>query len=345
MTPIIDLRSDLMAPRRPEVAEAMRDAALQPPAMDPGEDPYERALGERLSAELGVEAVLLVPTCTLANQIAIRLHLPQGGRLASAPSAHVVTVEHRATVLTGVRRDALTDEHGHPPPGAVTGFLSDAGAEQPRLVWLENSHMLSAGAVMPEGWQGEIGAACRAAGAALHLDGSRLWNAAVAQGAPMADLVAGADTVAISLNKAIGAPVGSVIAGSRVAIEAATRWRDTLGGNWRPLGTVAAAALAALDGWRERLETDAAMTRALAAALRERLGEAALAPVHSNLVFLNRPAGDAAAFITALARHGVLAIPIGRDQVRLAIHSGVREPAVRAIVDAVVAASDELAGA
>lgn len=340
---MIDLRSDLTGPRSPQIAQAMAAAVLRAPAMEPDEDAAEQALGAWLAAELGVEAALLVPTCTMANQIAIRLHLPAGGRLASAALSHVVTVEARATALTGVARETLPDESGHLSPAAVADFLVRRADSEAALVWLENTQMLAAGSVMPAGWQAEIGTACRAGGVAVHLDGSRLWNAAVAQGAPMSALVAGCDTVAVSLNKAIGAPLGSVLAGSRAAIDEAVRWRDALGGNWRPLGGVAAAALAALEDWRARLETDAAMTQAIARAIVSRLGDAAVQPAPTNLIFLNRPKGDAGPFLAALARHGVRVIPLSAGHVRLAIHNGVREREVDAIASAVVAADAELA--
>jgi threonine aldolase len=266
MPDVIDLRSDLMGPRPRPVVAAMSAAAARPPAMAYGEDPDESALMERLTVELGVEAALLVPTCTMANQIAIRLHLPGGGRIAAAALSHVLTVEARATAATGVAGQVLSSENGHPSPSAVADFLAGRRAGEATLVWLENTHMLSAGSIMPVGWQTQIGASCRKAGCAVHLDGSRLWNAAVAQDAPMAMLVAGCDTVAISLNKAIGAPLGSVLTGSRAEIDEAQRWRDALGGGWRPIGCIAAAALAALDGWRERLKMDAAVTGGLATA-------------------------------------------------------------------------------
>ncbi|HUD50932.1 threonine aldolase family protein [Parvibaculum sp.] len=338
----IDLRSDLLGPRPPKIADIMSAAVLRPAAMIHGEDPDERALMELLAEELGVEAVLLVPTCTMANQIAIRLHLPDGGRLASSPLSHVVTVEARATALTGVVRQDLQAENGHPSPSTVAGFLASQEASETALVWLENTHMLSAGSVMPFGWQAQIAAACRAAGASLHLDGSRLWNAAVAQRAPMSVLTGGCDTVAVSLNKAIGAPLGSVLAGSREAIAEAVRWREAMGGEWRPIGCIAAAALAALDGWRERLETDADIARMLAGAIADRLGAEALQPVSSNLIFLNRPDHDATLFVAALARRGVKTIPLGPHAVRLAIHGGVREREVEAVATAIAAADSEV---
>lgn len=339
----IDLRSDLMGPRSPHIAAAMSAAIARPPAMGWGEDRDERALMDRLSAELGVEAGLLVPTCTMANQIAIRLHLPQGGRLAAAALSHVVTVEAQATALTGVAGQVLPAEKGHPSPAAVADFLAARAAGAATLIWLENTHMLSAGSVMPPGWQAQIGVACRQAGCALHLDGSRLWNAAVAQAAPMAALVAGCDTAAISLNKAIGAPLGSVLAGSRATIEEAIRWRDAMGGGWRPIGCIAAAALAALENWRERLETDTAMTSRLAAAIAGRLGDQAVQPAPSNLIFLNRPRGDAQNFVEALGRRGVQAMMLMSGLVRLAIHSGVRALEIDLIAAAVAAADEELA--
>ncbi len=341
----IDLRSDLMGPRLPKVAMALHDAALRPPAMGYGEDRDEQALIEMLAAELGVEAVLLVPTCTMANQIAIRLYLRDGGRLASAALAHVVTVEGRATALTGVETQVLPDENGHPSPLAVADFLAGRRSGEASLVWLANTHMLSAGSVMPAGWQAQISTACQAVGSALHLDGSRLWNAAVAQDAPMFRLAAGCDTVAVSLNKAIGAPVGSVLAGSRAAIDEALRWRDAMGGGWRPIGSIAAAALAALEGWRERLETDMASARALAGAIADRLGDHAVQPAQTNLIFLNRSGDDASLFVESLARHGVKALMLTPGTVRLAIHSGVRTREVETIAAAVAAANVELSAA
>lgn len=338
----IDLRSDLMGARSPKIAAAMSAATLRAAAMTYGEDPDERTLMDLLAEELGVEAVLLVPTCTMANQIAIRLHLPDGGRLASSPLSHVVTVEARATALTGIARQDLQAENGHLSPSAVADFLAGRDAAEATLVWLENTHMLSAGSVMPSGWQAQIAAACRATGASLHLDGSRLWNAAIAQRAPMSALTVGCGTVAVSLNKAIGAPLGSVLAGSREAIAEAARWREAMGGEWRPIGCIAAAALAALDGWRERLDTDAEIARTLAGSIADRIGAEALQPVSSNLIFLNRPNHDAMLFVAALARRGVKTIPLGPHAVRLAIHSGVREREVEAVAIAISAADSEL---
>lgn len=341
----IDLRSDLMGARPPSVADAMATAATQPPAMSYGEDPYEQVLMETLVTELGVEAALLVPTCTMANQIAIRLHLPDGGAIASGALAHIVTVEARATALTGVTGHVLAADHGHPAPDTVADFLRGRDGSTGALVWLENTHMLSAGSVMPAGWQDEIAAACRGARCALHLDGSRLWNAAVAQGAPMSALTAGCDTVSLSLNKAIGAPLGSVLVGSKATIEAAKGLRDALGGEWRPIGVIAAAASAALEGWRERLEAITVMTKVLADKLVQRLGAEAAHPASTNLIFLNRPTGDGSIFVEVLARLGVKTIIVTPNIVRLAIHNGVRAPEVERIVAAIVAADAERAAA
>ncbi|MDF3835707.1 beta-eliminating lyase-related protein [Cupriavidus basilensis] len=342
---MIDLRSDLMSWRPPAVAVAASLAASRPPAMAPGEDPYERKLYEVLSDELGVEAVLLMPTCTMANQIAIRVHLPEGGQLAAAPLAHILTVEARATALTRVGACPLPTDEGHPSPAVVDQFLQDRDRNIAALVWLENTHMLSAGSVIPVGWQSRIAAACREDGSALHLDGSRLWNAAAAQGLQMTDLTQGCDTVSISLNKAIGAPVGSVLAGSREAIDAAVRWRQTLGGEWRPIGTIAAAAIAALDDWRVRLETDLAMTASLVRGIANRLGEESVRPAPTNLIFLNRVGGDAPQFVEVLTRRGVQTTVVAANIVRLAIHSGVREREVAKIIEAVTATYAELEAA
>ncbi len=341
----IDLRSDLMAPRSLKTAQAMYAAASGTPAMDNGEDFYERTLMDLMARELGVEATLLVPTCTMANQIAIRLHLPEGGLLASAGLAHVVTVEAPATALTGVRKHVLPSDRGHPPPSTVAEFLAEQKAGEPTLVWLENTHMLSAGSVMPDGWQREIGVLSRGHGAGVHLDGSRLWNAAVVRNAAMSTLMEGCDTAAISLNKAVGAPVGSVLAGSRAAIDEAARWRDAMGGQWRPVGVIAAAALAALDDWRERLEADRANTRTLAEAIVGRLGEHAVQPADTNLIFLNRANNDGSSFVEALGRRGVKTTMLISSVVRLAVHGGVGAKQIKVILEAVTAADGELAAA
>lgn len=349
-----------MGPRSRAVAEAMSAAALRTPAMEYGEDADERGLYEFLAEELGVEGVLLVPTCTMANQIAIRLHLPDGGRIVGAPLSHVLTSEASATRLTGVlghavatdaplvsgtNHAALPPGNGHPEPEAVEAFLAERDGGEGALVWLENTHMLTAGSMIPAGWQRRMAEACKLAGTPLHLDGSRLWNAAVGRDAPMADLMDGCDTAAISLNKAIGAPLGSVLAGSRETIEAAVRVRQALCGEWRPIGVIAAAALAALQGWRERLQMDAAMTAALASGLAAELGDAAIQPAPTNLVFLNRPGGDAVRFVDSLARRNVGSIIVTAGIVRLAIHNGIREREVVQIVRAVVATNMELAAA
>lgn len=354
---MIDLRSDLMGPRTKAVADAMSDAVLRTPTMEYGEDAYERALGDALTIELGVEAVLLVPTCTMANQIAIRLHLPDGGHLATAPYSHIVTAEAPSTAMTGVETFALQTDHnaspdgnpyavpannGHPTPESVRAFLVQRDAARASLVWLENTHMLSAGSLLPAGAQAQITALCHDADVRLHLDGSRLWNAAAASNASMSELVAGCDSTAISLNKAIGAPVGSILAGSRAMIEEAVRMRRALSGEWRPISSIAAAALASLAGWRTRLEADTAMTGALAAKIADALGEPAVQPAPTNLILLNRPSGDAARFVAALERKGVRSILVTPGIVRLAIHNGIRDREVAMVADAVVAADTEL---
>jgi threonine aldolase len=339
---LIDLRSDLMTGSTAAVAAAVEEACLRAPAMLPREDPAERALEELLCEELGVEAVLLTPTCTMANQIALRLHLPDGGSLASNHLSHVVTVETRATALSGVARVAIDSENGHPSPTAVSAFLNAFNDTPSRaLVWLENTHMLTAGSIMPNGWQRKIARDCQATGAALHLDGSRLWNAAAASHLSMSNLTAGAHTIAISLNKAIGAPLGSVLAGPNNLMEAAIEWRDAMGGAWRPIGPIAAGALAALKAdWRGRLERDTELTFRLSDEIRARLGDSAIKPVETNLIFINRPHGDAESYGQALEQLGVGSTFISPKAVRLALHGGVLATAVTAIANAVEGAHE-----
>lgn len=321
---MIDLRSDLMTGASPRVRRAITEAMTRLPAMERDEDPDERRLNAELAAELGKEAALLFPTCTMANQAALRVWLPQGGSVAAAATAHVCTVEASATALTGVTTRQLTAERGHPSPEAVSDYLaSREDGSGPTLIWLENTFMLSAGSVMPKGWQGGVAQACLRHSARLHLDGSRLWNAAAATGASMAEAAEGADSVSVSLNKAVGAPLGAILAGSRDMIEAAASVRAALGGEWRPLGWVAAGALAAMQDWRERLIEDHAVARTVAGGLQASLGADRAPTPETNLVFVSLPSRNARAVAEAAKAEGVLVLPLAARRIRLALHSGV----------------------
>ena len=303
----------------PAVAAAMARAAGRPPAMVRGEDPDERALTEEVAAMLGHEAALFVPTCTMANQIALRLRCPPGSVVLAERTAHVATVERGATAMTGAAVRAGPGRNGHLTPDAVLDVLRDG--QPPALVWLENTSMRAGGTVMPDGWQASIAATLRGTDIKIHLDGSRLWNAAVASGSSMAELAAGADTVAVSLNKAVGAPLGSILAGSQRTITRAAGLRDQMGGHWRPVGILAAAARAAIAECTERIARAHVAAAELAEALRPELGGRVSTP-ETNIVLIASP-GSARADVQSLQTAGILALALDSDTVRLVTHSGL----------------------
>jgi threonine aldolase len=323
---LIDLRSDTVT--RPTAA--MREAMARAEVGDDvyGEDPTVNALQEAVAERLGFAAALLVPSGTMANQIAIKVHTQPGDEILAGESAHLWLYESgAAAAFSGVQVQLLG-----------RGGLFDAdevrAAAKPgddhfaplRLCCLENTHNRSGGRVWPAAQVGRVQAAAHALGLALHLDGARLWNAAVASGRPPRELAAGFDTVAVCLSKGLGAPVGSLLCGSRELIARAHRYRKLLGGGMRQAGILAAAGLHALAHHVERLAEDHENARLLAGALagHPRLGVDPAA-VETNMVMVDLLAGapDGAAVVAALRARGVLASAFAPRRLRLCTHLDV----------------------
>jgi threonine aldolase len=329
---LADLRSDLMTGCTGAVANAMDRATRRPPAMMRNEDPDEHALTRMMAEMLGTGASLFLPTCTMANQVALRLWCGPGQAVLAEPGAHLVTKERQATALAAVVVLHGAGERGHLTPDTVLSAVTDQLA--PRLVWLEDTHMRAGGTAMPAGWTEAAAAACRARGVGLHLDGSRLANAAVARGESLARAASGAATVSISLNKALGAPLGAILAGPRDLMDQAAEWREMLGGNWRPIGPIAAAARAALPGWEERLARDHALAADLARRMQSELGEAVGMP-DTNIILVRCPAGEADRLVLAVAERGVGVLAIAPDTIRLVMHAGIAPSLIPVVAEAV----------
>lgn len=334
---VSDMRSDLLVPRSSAVVDAVAGAFRDRPAMDSGEDPHEAHLLSQVCDLLGCEAGLFLPTCTMANQVAVRCWLPSGGPVAADALSHIFTVEHKALGLTGAAPQAIPSQAGHITPQAIADYLTE-NEQTPCLVWLENTHNLAGGSIMPAGWQVEIAGHCAEAARPLHLDGSRLWNAAAADGQELASLAEGVSSVALSLNKAVGAPMGAVLAGPRALIEQADQVRKAMSGEWRPIGPLAAGALAAIQGWRERLHHDHETAREIAAGLQSRLGDVAVSSPETNIIMLHCPMGSAGKIVAFADERGVKVLPISDRLIRFAIHGGVDRKAVPFIVEVVTKA-------
>ena len=321
----IDLRSDTVTQPTPAMRRAMAEAEVGDDIY--GEDPTARRLEERIAERLGLEAALYVPSGTQANQIAMGLHCRPGDEVLAEAGSHIIHYESGAlSGLWGVQPSPLEGERGLVRPEQVTEAVrTDFVAPRSRLLSLENTHNRGGGTVWPLERFRAVVAAGRAAGLAVHLDGARLFNAAVATGTPPSAWASLTDTTAVCFSKGLGAPVGSAIVGSRELITEARRLRKRLGGATRQVGIIAAGALHALEHHVERLAEDHVHARRLAAGLAELSGMTVNpAQVETNMVVAHFPL-PAREMLAKLAAHGVLAgsSAAGPRALRLVTHLDV----------------------
>lgn len=288
MSTFIDLSSDTATRPTP----AMRAAMASAPVGDDqrGEDPTVNALQDRAATLLGKEAALFLPSATMANQIALKVHTRSGDEIICHEMAHIRLYEGGGpAVLSGCLLYPLVGERGVFTPAQVRAALrpDDPHFARTRLVCVENTHNAAGGCIWrPEETQA-VAEVARELGLGLHLDGSRLLNAAVRLGLPAADLAEPFDTVTLCLSKGLGAPVGAILAGSRDAMAAARRWKHVFGGAMRQAGIVAAGGLYALEHHIDRLEEDHANAARLAEGLATIPGVVLDPAPETNLVFVN----------------------------------------------------------
>jgi threonine aldolase len=319
----IDLRSDTVTRPTPEMRRAMADAEVGDDVY--GEDPTVNRLERRAAELLGMEAALFVPSGTMGNAIAIRVLTQRGDELLAERRSHVVRYELSGmSVLSGVMPrtvDApgghLTPEHVRAAVGPRAYYKSDVS-----LVVLENTHNLGGGTVQRIDQVQAVVAAAREAGFRVHVDGARLWHAAVALGVEPAELVRGVDTVMTCLSKGLCAPVGSLLASTRERIDEGRRVRKLLGGGMRQAGVLAAAGLVALDTLVQRLADDHANARLLADAL-GRARDVRVAPVETNIVVATLDGRGAPDAVAMLRQLGVLATAMDASTLRLVTHRDV----------------------
>jgi threonine aldolase len=320
---MIDLRSDTVTRPTPEMRRAMAEAEVGDDVY--GEDPSVNRLQELAAGLLGFEAALFVPSGVMGNEIAIRLLTRPGQEVLADDRSHVVQYELAGmAALSGVMPRVVATPDGILTPEAIRAALkpkvyyrSDVG-----LVVLENTHNLAGGTVYDLAQNRAALEACRAAGLAVHVDGARLWNAAVALGCQPRELAAGADTLMVTLSKGLCAPVGSLLVGSRERIQEARRVRKQLGGGMRQAGILAAAGIVALESMIPRLADDHAHARLLAQALQGCRG-VEVAPVRTNIVVAALAGRSAPDVVSALAARHVLATAMDATTLRLVTHRDV----------------------
>jgi threonine aldolase len=328
MTAPIDLRSDTVT--RP--TDAMRAAMAAAPVGDDqyGEDPTTNRLQARVADLLGQEAALWLPTGTMANQVALRVLTRPGDEVIASRESHAGWHEAGgAAANAGVQVHEIGARGVFSVDEMLAAIKPKSFAIFPSttLVQIENTHNRAGGVVVPQAEVQRLCDAAREHGLARFLDGARLWNASVASGLAPAALAAPFDLIAVAFSKGLGAPGGSLLAGSKALIQSAHRHRQRLGGAMRQNGIFAAAALHGLDHHLDRLAEDHANARAFA----EQLAAAApvqldLASVQTNIIVFHLPASVAidAPTLTARARErGVLLNAFGPRTVRAVTHLDV----------------------
>jgi threonine aldolase len=337
----IDLRSDTVTQPTPAMREAMASAPVGDDVY--GEDPTINRLQEMAAARVGKEAGLFVPSGTMGNLAAVLAHCGRGDEVILGNLGHTFVFEAGGVAaLGGVHPYVLPNQ----PDGTlrledIEGAVrnpDDAHFPISRLVILENTHNRCGGVPITAEYTRQVGELCRRKGLRLHLDGARIFNAAIALGVPAAELAAPADSVTFCLSKGLCAPVGSVLCGSAEFIKRAWRIRKQLGGGMRQAGVLAAAGIVALEQMVDRLGEDHARARRLAQGLAAIPG-LVLDPgtPATNMVFLSLAPEvpmDAAQAAQELARLGVRVGVVSKRRFRLVTHYWIDDQSVEMAVQA-----------
>ncbi len=330
---MIDLRSDTVTKPSPAMRRAMAEAEVDDDLLDG--DPTTRRLEHRVAELLGKEAALFFPSGTQANQVAVHVLAPRGTEAIVEAEAHIVHFEKAASaVLSGVQLCPVRGASGVLAPEQVADAIRPASPFLPRtsLIAVENTHNAAGGRVTPPAVMDAICAVAREHGLPVHVDGARLWNAALAAGVPAARLVRDGTTVMVSFSKGLGCPVGSCLAGPRSVIEEAWEARARFGGGMRQTGILTAACEYALDHNLGRLGDDHANAKLLADRLQGCAGFAVVPP-ETNIVMLDLARHTAEDAMARLAAAGVKVSRFGPRRVRAVTHLDVTRPDVERAAD------------
>jgi threonine aldolase len=321
---VVDLRSDTVTRPTPAMRRAMAEAEVGDD--DYGEDPTVRTLEEAFAARVGKPAALFVPSGVMANQIALRVHTRPGTAVVAGRRQHVVAYEFGAAALNAGIQFAAVDDQDGTLAAADVRWARQADQPEVALVSIENTHMAASGAP----WSMEsLEAVVDAAGPVpIHMDGARLFNAEVATGIPVATWAAPVTTVMCCLSKGLGAPVGSLLAGSADLMAEARLARKRLGGGMRQAGVLAAPGLLALRDMVGRLHEDHARAARLAASVAERWPACGLDPasVRTNIVTFSH--AEPEKLLAHLEDRGILAHAIAPGVVRFVTHLDVDDAGV-----------------
>ena len=327
---LVDLRSDTVTRPPPGMRAAMAEAEVDDDVL--GKDPTVARLESRVASLLGKPAALFFPSGTQANQAAMLLHTTPGTEAVCEAESHVFHYEMAdAAWLAGVQLYPVASRSGRLTAADVGRAIRPGDRHHPvtSLVWIENTHNMHGGVVVPVEAMREVRSLSLDRGLPLHLDGARLWNAAAATGVALADFAAEADSVMVCISKGLGCPVGSLLAGPSELIDRAWAVRKRLGGGMRQVGILAAAGLWALDEVLPRLSEDHARAKRLAEGCREIPGLEPLEP-ETNIVMIDLEGREVTADELArrLADRDVLLIATGPSRLRAVTHFDVDDEGI-----------------
>ena len=326
----VDLRSDTVTRPPAGMRRAMAEAEVDDDVL--GKDPTVERLEQRIAELLGKPDALFFPSGTQANQAAMILHTRPGTEAVCEAESHVFHYEMAdAAWLSGVQLHPVESDCGRLTAADVARAIRPGDRHHPvtSLVWIENTHNMHGGVVVPVAAMREVRSLARDRGLPVHLDGARLWNASTASETPLAEFAEEADTVMVCISKGLGCPVGSLLAGPSELIGEAWSVRKRLGGGMRQVGILAAAGLWALDHVLPRLPQDHARARALAEGCREIDGVEPLEPETNILMIeVTRPDLSAGDLADRLAERGVLLIATGPTRLRAVTHFDVDDEGI-----------------
>jgi threonine aldolase len=329
MKEFIDLRSDTVTKPTPGMRKAMAEAEVGDDVY--GEDPTINSLQEKVAQMLAKERAVFVPSGTMANQLSIKAHTQPGDEVIIEASSHAYNFEGGAgAVLSGVQFFCLPGTGGILEVSQVEEAIRPIDAHFPvtRLICLENTHNRGGGSVYPIKNMSEIFKLAKSRGLLVHLDGARLWNASAASGIKPGEYAQWADSVSVCLSKGLGAPVGSLVAGSAGFIDRVHRFRKMFGGGMRQAGILAAAGIYALDHHLEKLKATHDQAKRLAFGLSGCQG-VSLDPgqVETNIVIFDVTHSEKTPALVAAAmkEKGVLIHVFGKTQIRLVTHIDISD--------------------
>ncbi len=326
MRKIVDLRSDTVTLPTPEMRQAMAAAEVGDDVY--GEDPTINKLQQVCASLLGKEAALFVPSGTMGNQLAVMTHCLRGEEVLVDAEAHILHYElNAAAVLAGIQLKPVPGLHREKEPVDIAEHIRPLDYLYPRtsLLCLENTLNRGGGTVVTAAFMQEVCRQAKERGLKVHLDGARLFNAALYLNCNPAALAAGVDSVMISLSKGLGAPVGSLLAGSREIILKAHKYRKLLGGGMRQAGILAAAGMIALKRWK-KLKADHENARFFAEKLALIPGlKVALESVQTNMIVadVSGTGRTTSEFVSLLAAKGVKSGEFGGSLIRFVTHKDV----------------------